>query len=574
MALGKLVLTRPRPAIGVACGLIAAVIAGCTGAWFATASDRVAGDRLIGPTPAARPIDALLVFRLRERRLESYLRQLNQHGSRLYQHYGTAASFGADFGISDAGLRQVERFVRAAGWQVVAAYPQRTVLRIQGTAASVKRTFRVTMEDFRTRDGVTYHAPAARPRIPRSLAPWVVGVADLNTKPRPVPLDVPSRVPSALLGAAALAPGDAAAAYDVTPLYRAGVAGQGQTIAVVSFDKFVDADVRLFDRMYHYTASLPQHVPVDGGTTVGDGHGESDLDVELVREIAPQATILSYEAPGDASWADVFNAIFAGNATIVTNSWGICETVIQSDSPDDRAATEQALQMAAFKGVTVFSASGDAGAYDCQRSDLSSRTATVEFPSDSPWDLSVGGTVLSVRTDGSYLREVAWGDPLSNGGGGGGFNPVESEPVWQRPVVTGDSTKRRALPDVAAAAAIGSPWAVVIDNQLTPVWGTSAAAPFWAASMLLVNQYMQRQGAGPLCFAPTLLYHVAALHRAPPPFHDVTLGSNRYYPAARGWDAATGLGSPDVWNLARDAVAYRKANPLPSSGNACRNSTS
>jgi len=58
------------------------------------------------------------------------------------------------------------------------------------------------------------------------------------------------------------------------------------------------------------------------------------------------------------------------------------------------------------------------------------------------------------------------------------------------------------------------------------------------------------------------------------PFHDVTLGGNRYYDATPGWDFATGWGSPDVYNLATAAVAYRQAHPLPSGANACASSLS
>jgi subtilase family serine protease len=46
-----------------------------------------------------------------------------------------------------------------------------------------------------------------------------------------------------------------------------------------------------------------------------------------------------------------------------------------------------------------------------------------------------------------------------------------------------------------------------------------------------------------------------------PPFHDVTVGGNRYYPATSGWDFATGLGSPNVYNLAQDIVRYLKHHP-------------
>jgi kumamolisin len=58
-----------------------------------------------------------------------------------------------------------------------------------------------------------------------------------------------------------------------------------------------------------------------------------------------------------------------------------------------------------------------------------------------------------------------------------------------------------------------------------------------------------------------LLYALASSRQPFIPFHDVTIGSNRYYPAGPGWDAATGLGSPDVWGVARDFVAYLRSHP-------------
>ena len=100
------------------------------------------------------------------------------------------------------------------------------------------------------------------------------------------------------------------------------------------------------------------------------------------------------------------------------------------------------------------------------------------------------------------------------------------------------------------------------------MWGTSAATPFWATSMLIVQQYMQKQRVGPLCFAAPLLYALAERSWRYPPFHDITIGDNRFYQAEPGWDFATGWGSPEVYNLATYAVSYRQRNPLPGH-NAC-----
>ena len=128
---------------------------------------------------------------------------------------------------------------------------------------------------------------------------------------------------------------------------------------------------------------------------------------------------------------------------------------------------------------------------------------------------------------------------------------------------TSDSTGTRQVPDVAGPADPDSGFFVVGSDdsgQLAnfQVGGTSAAAPFWAASTLLMEQFGAKDGAPAFGAVGPALYAVAATAQPFPPFHDVTLGGNRLYPCTAGWDAATGWGSPDVFALARDLVARAK----------------
>ena len=54
----------------------------------------------------------------------------------------------------------------------------------------------------------------------------------------------------------------------------------------------------------------------------------------------------------------------------------------------------------------------------------------------------------------------------------------------------------------------------------------------------------------------TVLYTLSNAANVPfPAFHDVTTGNNLYYPAAANYDLASGLGTPDVYNIARDLNA-------------------
>src|SRR5205814_641603 len=57
--------------------------------------------------------------------------------------------------------------------------------------------------------------------------------------------------------------------------------------------------------------------------------------------------------------------------------------------------------------------------------------------------------------------------------------------------------------------------------------GTSAASPFWAASMLLIEQYAERHGVKKLGFVAPALYYIAQhQNAAAPSFHDITIGGN------------------------------------------------
>jgi kumamolisin len=174
-----------------------------------------------------------------------------------------------------------------------------------------------------------------------------------------------------------------------------------------------------------------------------------------------------------------------------------------------------------------------------------------------------------VRQSGSYLSEDGWEDSVSWSGTGGGLSSSAPRPAWQRgPGVSNEhSNGMRQVPDVAGPADCDSAFFIVyplVSRQGDVLGtrrgahgcGTSAAAPFWAGVAALLRHYADREEAGEPGFLAPILYKLAATPQPYPPFHDVTRGGNLKLNAAPGWDYATGLGSPDVWNLARDLVAY------------------
>jgi len=78
-----------------------------------------------------------------------------------------------------------------------------------------------------------------------------------------------------------------------------------------------------------------------------------------------------------------------------------------------------------------------------------------------------------------------------------------------------------------------------VDGSDTVVGGTSAVAPLWAGLIALFNQQL----GNPVGFLNPLLYSTVASSSGA--FHQITQGNNGAFKAGPGWNACTGLGSPD-----------------------------
>jgi subtilase family serine protease len=513
-----------------------------------------------------------LNLRLRQRKLDAYLRSVQPgggHGSGL-----TASEFGARFGPSNAQLRRLRTILQSLGITVSHLYPQRTAMLVRSDVAQAGRVFSVSFGRYVTADGQRFFAPDGSSRVPPVLAPYITAVGDLSDRPIP-PADIPG---------SGLTPAVTAKAYDIQALWNQGIRGQGQTIAIASaFGAINPNDVFAFAKRVGFTPHVLIRT-VDGGSTYTVARGsdpEVDLDLQVILGVAPGAQVIDYQGSDGSkgpqlalghSLGDIYNQIEQdGRAKIVSTSYALCESKAPSG---DIQLADNALKSFEATNVTAFTATGDTGAFGCLRAaniqpatnlDSQYTALAVDYPSSSPYNIAVGGTRLELRSDGSYLTESAWGEPIWRWGGGGGLSSTELRPAWQSgPSVIRsslDAGNRRELPDVSGPSDPNSGFMVCASppGSSTPscsggYGGTSAATPFWAASMLLVQQYTAAHGAGALarCFAGPILYDLASKPQPVPAFHQVTLGNNGYYSATAGYNLATGLGTPDVFNLAQD----------------------
>jgi kumamolisin len=170
----------------------------------------------------------------------------------------------------------------------------------------------------------------------------------------------------------------------------------------------------------------------------------------------------------------------------------------------------------------------------------------VDFPASSPHALACGGTkLLADPSTGTISSEVVWNETASHkGAGGGGVSDQFPLPSWQATAgvpTLADGSSGRGVPDVAGNADPTTGYQIYSGGQAQVVGGTSAVAPLWAA---LVSRLAEATGQGFGLLQPTL-YAGVTPGVSGPGFRDITSGNNGAYAAGPGWDACSGLGSPD-----------------------------
>ena len=508
----------------------------------------------VGPTAADRAVafEFVLAFPGREA-MQAYARSVGDPSSAQYRRFLTATQIGARFGLPDADLARVDTWATQHGISVISTSPQRIAVSVGASASTIETLFGVTLRDFVDAAGRTFHAPTGVPNVPVGLHGLVASIDGLDARPseraalsRIIAAGPPDGMKPAIIDRA----------YELEGLRALGLHGEGQTVAIVSLDTFDPADVAKFDQLAGVSGPPVEKVDVSGGVArPGDGQDEVNLDIDVLRSVAPQARILDYEAPnkGGAIAAVVDQIVQDGRADIVTISWGSCEL---SRSATAIARITSSMAAAAAAGVTVYVASGDHGAYGCLDQNRTDLRISVDSPGGDPNVIGVGGTYMSMLEDGTYIDEAAWEEPLTGWAPGGGVSIYNARPSWQ--TGAGVDNKRsngmRQVPDVAAAADPNSGFLTVAAGQAGAGGGTSAASPFWAGFTLLVRQLAENEGAGRLGALGPTLYAVSAGQPPGAVFHDVARGGNLLDDAGPGWDYATGLGTPRCTPLARAIV--------------------
>jgi len=280
---------------------------------------------------------------------------------------------------------------------------------------------------------------------------------------------------------------------------------------------------------------------------------EALLDIEYIRAVSgaiPLTNIFS-ETYSLLNWAKKVEDMKDDVVPLVHSvSYGNDE--IQQTSTAYMISCNTEFQKLAVRGISILFASGDQGVWG--RTGPLSLRYHPDFPASSPYITAVGGTDFKVAS--TIGEETTWKD------GGGGFSDTFDIPDYQADLVAKykNSTTLpdqrfwnntgRGYPDVSALAGIQNAYCVVTRKEFVGVGGTSASCPVFAGIVAKLNEIRLNKGNPALGFLNPFLY------QHPEAFNDVTTGRNSGtgraftgFPAAVGWDAATGLGTPDFEKL-------------------------
>jgi kumamolisin len=533
---------------------------------------RLPNAEVVGEVPSAEFRVTVTVRRSNE--LPSIEAQSKQKpGERTYM---THAEHAEKHGADPADIAKVESFARENGLRVTNANASQRTVTLSGSAAAYGKAFGVELKMYKT-GAVAYRGREGDILIPENLQGIVTSVTGLDNRPFAKPHYRIRRGTARAAGAAGATADTSSAAASVptgfTPLQLASLYnfpqnldGTGQTIAILELGGGFHSQ-ELTTYFQNLGIAKPPSVTAatytNGGTNKPGTNAldpnnpdvEVMLDIEVSGSIAPGAKIVVYFAPDatDQSFLGVMNAILGDTVNkpnIVSISWG---------GPEDEATAQfrnefdQLLQSAASLGMTVCVAAGDDGSADFASNDPNwDGNAHVDFPASDPFVLACGGTQLTASS-GTISNEVVWDDG-ANDGTGGGVSRFFALPSYQQnagvpPATDPAGPVMRGVPDVCGDAAPESGYRIICDGTsfpdpsqgLPPVGGTSAVAPLWAGLLARINQGLNK----PAGFINPLLY-AAPANAA---FRDITQGNNGDYSAGAGWDACTGLGSPNGQNL-------------------------
>lgn len=497
----------------------------------------------VGAVKATAPISFRLLLKLRDPGgAQALVRAVSDPTSPSYRHYLTAAQWEARFSPTAAQVAQATAWLRSRGFTVGAISKDRLTISASGTAAQVEAAFATGLANYRIA-GHTLRKATGNLSVPASVAGVVQGALGINQTVA-TPAAANPDLPASRARAAAAGPGEfppPPAAYTIGPdcgsyygavstllnppfgqgypnpvpnvvcgyrpgqlrsAYGVGAAATGKGATVAIIDAYDSATIAA-DATKYFNTNDPSHpfssaafsqidaMPFDQQTlcSASDWLTEQALDVEAVHSTAPDAHIVYVGAQDCANGLFTAEQAVIDNhlADVVTNSWGDTGGDLFDDAAT-KTAYDDLFMLADTTGMTIQFSSGDAG-----DNFTALGVSVADYPTESPFVTSVGGTSLKVGFFGERDGELGWDTgrawlcttnlvgvqpgctsstaghwlPASPDGSSGGFTSYYyTQPYYQAPVVPTSLSERnspifgpvpaRVEPDISADADPGT----------------------------------------------------------------------------------------------------------------------
>jgi|HubBroStandDraft_5_1064220.scaffolds.fasta_scaffold32335_2 kumamolisin len=470
-------------------------------------------------------------------------------------------------GASKEDLDAIEHFAQKHDLAVVHRSAAERSIVLKGKLGDLLSAFPADVRIYHHATG-TYRGRKGEIKLPEELSSIVTGIFGFDTRPKRRATRSPKRArrtpkktakksgiaaPPTLRSGPGGQNGVAATFFAKRYNFPANQDGAGQTIAIIELGGgYRSSDLKAFFQEIGIPMPNVSSISVDHAgnnpTTPDSADGEVMLDIEVAGTVAPKANIAVYFAPneGNQGFIDAISAAVHDSQRkpgVISISWGGPEAASEQQAVN---AFHELFAAAGALGITVCVASGDHGTADEAATDWDGKIH-VDHPACDDLVLGCGGTQIDSNQD------VVWNDGTpfdvnTDGGGGwasgGGISEIFAVPSYQAnanlPVSIDDAKPGRGVPDIAMSA---TNYFTRVDNSESASGGTSAVAPLMAALVARLNQ-AKKKNVG---FLNPFLYANVSKGVV----HDVTSGTNaikntvKGYTAGPGWDACTGLGTPD-----------------------------
>jgi len=515
---------------------------------------------------------------------EKFLKELQDKNSPNFRKYLTPEQWNARFAPSAQDEQAVVDWATSRGLTVLARYPNRLMVNVEGTVDAIQRAFNIKINQYQV-DGAVEFSNDHDPQLPANLEGIIEYVDGLNsmllmhpanssikatrgpdyspgpfrqngegvrTQPGTATAKPAAKTPKLGDGGQItngfLDPSDIWSSnlydYDAlmaqghccNPLNNSGGSPVQTTIGLANAGNFANSDVLSFASLYGLQFQ-GNRIYVGGGA-LPCCDVETTLDFEWSTATSnslssPDAssTILDYQAAnGFGDFGSVFQTMVNDNAVRIVNiSYGLNESYLNGYGLV--SAWHSIFNQMLGQGMTIMAAAGDSGATAGCGDSLA-----LLYPGSDPDVVSVGGTQVELYSNGDFYSEVAWtggtgaGSCSHNGGGtGGGCSALFAAPGYQSNPACGAGS--RSVPDIAINAATGQN--VFVNGSLSGWGGTSISSPMMTGFVAQADAYLLAIGHGgaPLGEVNYAIYYqgnnpggeYASPHY---PFYDITSGCN------------------------------------------------